>query len=124
MKYIITESKLESAIIDILDEMFPVEDVNWYHPYDYDEDTGEEGDDENRLEFYMGDYEDDNACFRWYDCQYFNQGASAHDLCPMVSIEYPFDKKLNGYFGDNWHEPFKKWFTKNFDLPVKTVAVL
>jgi hypothetical protein len=42
MKYIITESKLESAIIDILDEMFPVEDVNWYHPYDYDDDTGEE----------------------------------------------------------------------------------
>ena len=58
MKYIITESKLESAIIDILDEMFPIEDVNYYHPYDYDDETGEEGDDENRLEFYIGDYED------------------------------------------------------------------
>jgi hypothetical protein len=55
MKYIITESKLESATIDILDEMFPVEDINWYHPYDYDDDTGQEGDDENRIEFYMGD---------------------------------------------------------------------
>jgi hypothetical protein len=39
----------------------------------------------------------------------------------MVSVEYEYEKILNGYFNEMWYEPFKKWFTENFELPVKTL---
>ena len=123
MKYIITESKLESAIMDYFDELFDVSNINSTNPYDYDEDTGEEGEDENRVEFYIGDYGDEETCFRWYDCGYFKQDSHAQKICPTVTVESPYDIKLNGLFGDLWHEPFQKWFKENFDLPIKTVEV-
>jgi hypothetical protein len=65
MKYIITESKFEKTIMNYFDELFDIENLNWTHPYDIlDDETGEEGEDENRIEFYIGDYnEDDTGCF-------------------------------------------------------------
>ena len=121
-KYGINESKLDETIMNYFDEIFPWEEINWHHPYDYDEETGEEGDDENRIQFYIGDYDDgDNDCFRWYSCNYFNPGSPAQEICPTVTVEYSYTNTLNGYFGDKWEEPFKKWFTEKFDLPIKTV---
>jgi hypothetical protein len=52
MKYVITESKLEETIMNYFDELFNIQDLNWTHPYEYDDESGEEGDDENRIEFY------------------------------------------------------------------------
>ena len=105
-----------------LDELFDIQDLNWTHPYDYDDETGEEGDDENRIEFYIGDYEGtDEGCFRYYFCDYFNQGSPAKDICPIISLESQYTETLNSYFGDMWQEPFKKWIKLNFDLSVKTV---
>ncbi len=122
MKYTITESKLNEIIIDYLEKMFDVTDINWTHSYEYDDDGYEEYEDENAIIFYIGDYNGpDDGCFRWYGCEYFDEGSNAKDLCPIVQVEHPFDIQLNGYFGNNWHEPFKKWFTKHFDLPVKTI---
>jgi len=123
MRYVITESKLESVIIAYLDETFDVSDINWTNPYDIiDDETGEEGDDENRILFYIGDYNgDEDGCFMWYGCGYFDKGSKATELCPIIQLEHPYDLQLNGYFGDIWHEPFKKWFTHNFELPVKTI---
>jgi hypothetical protein len=121
MKYLITESKLEETIMNYFDELFDIQNLNWTHPYDYDDETGEEGDDENRIEFYIGDYENDDTCFRWYSCDYFTDGSPAKDFCPEVNIEGSYGTTLDGYFGDMWKEPFKQWLTKNFDLPVKTV---
>jgi hypothetical protein len=121
MKYVITESKLESAIITYLDEIFDVNDINWTYRYDYDDD-GFENEDENQIVFYVGDYNgEDDGCFMWYGCEYFDKGSKAKELCPIVQLEHPYDIKLNGYFDDKWHEPFKKWFTDNFKLPVKTI---
>lgn len=121
MKYLITESKLESAIINYLDEIFPVEDMNQIHPYEYNDETGEEGEDEYRREFYLGDYDDgDNTCFKWYDCRYFYWWEDKVG-CPIVQIETQYLSLLNGYFGDTWEKPFKNWFTKNFDLPINTI---
>lgn len=121
MKYVITESKLESAIITYLDEIFDVNDINWTYRYDYDDD-GFENEDENQIVFYVGDYNgEDDGCFMWYGCEYFDKGSKAKELCPIVQLERPYDIKLNGYFDDKWHEPFKKWFTDNFKLPVKTI---
>jgi len=121
MKYVITESKLESAIITYLDEIFDVNDINWTYRYDYDDD-GFENEDENQIVFYVGDYNgEDDGCFMWYGCEYFDKGSKAKELCPIVQLEHPYDIKLNGYFDDKWHQPFKKWFTDNFKLPVKTI---
>lgn len=125
MKYVISESKLEGLITNYLNEIFPVHNINWMHPWGYNENDEEddgEGEDVNRIQFYIGDYEEgENDCFKWYSCDYFNPNSHAQDICPTVVIESPFDNQLNGYFGDTWHEPFKKWFKSNFELPVKTV---
>ena len=125
MKYLITENRLEKFMFDYFDELFKPEEVNWHHPWGYNEngeEDDEEGEDENRIQFYIGDYEDgENDCFKWYSCNYFTPESYAQDVCPTVVIDSPFDRKLNGYFGDTWQEPFKKWFIKNFDLPTKTV---
>ena len=122
MKYIIAESRLDKVVTEYLNEIFPLDDVNYLNPIEYNDDTREEYEDETRVEFYLGDYEDgETTIFKWYDCGYFNPGSSAQDICPTVVIEHPYDDRLIAYFGDKWEEPFKKWFTENFDLPVKTV---
>jgi hypothetical protein len=123
MKYIITESKLEETIMNYFDEIFDIQDLHWTHPYDIlDDETEEEGEDENRIEFYIGDYADEETCFRWYACNYFNHGSPARDLCPELFVENPYATALNGYFDDMWKEPLKKWIKFYFDLPVKTVT--
>jgi len=121
MKYIISESKLEKTITNYLDLLFDVDNIHYTVPYEYNDETGEEGDDLTRMEFYIGDYENDDTCFRWYDCEYFSPGSYVRDICPTVTVEYKYENILNGYFGDMWKEPFRKWFIHNFDEPVKTV---
>jgi hypothetical protein len=122
MGYVITESKLDSVISEYINQTFDIDDINWTYAQEWDEDTEEFQEDETAIVFYIGDYNgDDDGCFRWYDCHYFNGGSKATELCPIVQVEHPFDIQLNGYFGDRWHEPFKKWFTDNFKLPVKTI---
>ena len=122
MKYLITESKLEESILYYIDKLFDITDINWTHPLDYDLETGEEWDDDNRVVFYIGDYEgEDKGCFYWYSCDYFNPNSPASEICPMVSVEVQYEKQLNAYFGDLWKEPFKKWFKEHFELPVKTI---
>jgi hypothetical protein len=122
MKYVITESRLEETITNYFDEIFDIDNIHYVNPLEYDDETGEEWDDDNRVLFYIGDYEgDDEGCFRWYSCGYFTPDSYAKDICPTVSLEYEYENTLNGYFGDAWKEPFKKWFKYHFDLPVKTI---
>jgi hypothetical protein len=121
MKYLITESKLEETIINYFYKLFPVDNIHSTNPTDYDGENGENYDDETRVEFYIGDYGDEDTCFRWYDCEYFYPDNQIKVSCPMVSVEHEYEKILNGYFNEMWHEPFKKWFTENFELPVKTI---
>jgi hypothetical protein len=74
MKYIITESRLDENILHYINELFDVNDINWTHPTEYDEETSEEWDDDNRVVFYVGDYEgEDEGCFYWYACDYLTQ---------------------------------------------------
>lgn len=122
MKYLITESQLDQAIIKYLDELFQVDDINFHYPLEYDEETGEEYEDEHRINYFIGDYEDgDNDIFKWYGCDYFNEGSHARTICPTVDVETKYSDILNGYFGDRWEEPFKIWFKRKFEDPVKTV---
>lgn len=119
---LISESQIDRLVFQYLNTLFDIAEINWTHPYDYDEESGVEGEDINRIEFYLGNYADGDTCFRWSSCDYFNKNSPAQDSCPEVVIESPYDEQLNNYFGDLWEEPFKKWFKENFQLPVKTVA--
>lgn len=121
MKYVISESRLEETITNYLDQLFDVNNINSTNPLEYDDDTEEEWEDENRIEFYIGDYGDEETCFRWYDCEYFAPNSYEREICPSVSLEYDYENTLNSYFGNTWKEPFRKWFIENFELPVKTV---
>lgn len=121
MKYVITESRLSKTITNYLDEIFDTENVHVTYPYEYDEETGEEGDDETRMKFYIGDYEDDNQCFYWYSEDYFDEGTKIKERAPIVVLNEKYLNILNGYFDKEWIQPFKEWFTYNFNEPVKTV---
>lgn len=121
MKYYISESKLEKTINNYFNILFDVDNIHYTVPYEYDDETGEEYDDMTRMEFYIGDYENDDTCFRWYDCEYFDDGSYGKNICPVVTVEYKYEQILNGYFGDLWKKPFIKWFIRNFEEPVKTV---
>ncbi len=121
MKYLITESKLEETFMNYFDNLFDIQDLNWTYSYEYDDD-GNEYEDDNRIQFYIGDYEgDDEGCFVWYGCDYFDEGSPAKDICPMISMESQYLNSLNGYFGDMWQETFIKWIDIHFDLQVKTI---
>ena len=122
MKYVITESRLEESILYYINEIFDVNDIHSTNPLEWDEETGEEWEDENRVVFYIGDYNgEDEGCFYWYDCEYFTPNSPASEKCPLVSVEIEHKKQLDGYFGNLWHKPFKKWFKEHFELPVKMI---
>jgi hypothetical protein len=122
MKYIIAESKLEESILYYINELFDVNDINWTYPLAYDDETGEEWDDNSRIVFYIGDYDgEDEGCFYWYACDYFTPHSTASRNCPIVTVENEYKNQLDGYFGNMWHGPFKKWFKEHFELPVKTI---
>ncbi len=128
MKFIIKESQLDSYVIKTLDEMFPEDEVHYFAPYKYDDETGEEGEDECRLLFYIGDYQgDDEGVFHWYDECYWDtdtwQGETQFNRSPIVDIEEPYNTRLYGMFGDLFKEPFKKWFEKRYGVKVKSVTI-
>lgn len=120
MKYIISESRNEKLIFNYLDKLFDVKNIHHHHPHEYDDFTEDEI--ESIIEFYEGDYSDDDFCFRYYACDYFKPETPAREICPEVALEYNKAYRLNSLFGNLWEEPFKKWFEKNFSLPVKTVS--
>jgi hypothetical protein len=53
--------------------------------------------------------------------EYFYAHADIKNRAPVIVMDDNYLLSLNGYFGDGWHEPFKKWLMENFNLPVKTI---
>ena len=51
MKYVITESKLNGVIIEYLDELYDISDINSVNPYQYDDETGAEWEDDHLMDF-------------------------------------------------------------------------
>jgi hypothetical protein len=125
MKYIITESQIDSLITKQLDIMFDVENINWTHPYGTGDDDYDHEDSE-RIEYYFGDYGDGDTIFYWYDKGYWGQNPDNYigytSKSPIVDIEEPYHSNLNALFGDKWYKPFKVWFEFNFEVPVKSVS--
>lgn len=118
MKYSINENRLNDVIINYISEMFPIKDINWTNPMEYED--FEEWEDENRIEFYLGDYGDGETIFRWYGCDFFDDPSNIP--CPQINVEYQYENSLNAYFGDKWKGPFVEWFRSNFP-DIKIVSV-
>lgn len=125
MDYIVGQSQLDELIKKQLYVMFDVDNIHSTSPYEYNDDTGEEYEDSTRIEFYVGDYGDEETVFYWYDKGYWGQDSESYNgyktKSPMVDIEEPYRGRLNGLFGNMWYKPFKEWFKENFDVQVKTV---
>ena len=127
MKIIITESKINTIISKYIDKMF--NDINYSYGYD---DDGNEVD--YAIEFYVGDYDDDDTIFRWYSEDYWDIEDDSHNLnsqkkkdeSPILDV-YDNNELIIGLidtFGDLWKEPLIKWFEEKFDLPIKTLELV
>jgi hypothetical protein len=125
MKYLITESQIDDLITKQLNTMFDVSNINSTHPYEYNDETGEEYEDNERIEFYFGDFGDEETVFQWYGKGYWGDNQNDYrgykTKSPIVDIEEPYQSNLNNLFGNKWYKPFKVWFEKNFEVPVKSI---
>jgi hypothetical protein len=117
MKYIINESKFDKIIFNLLDEMYPVYDISYYPPVDFDDESDYDSDGDCLLEFFM----DGKAIFEWADNCHFI------DYQPDRPLVYVFKNenslKLYSLFGSHAEEPFKDWFKERFGYPVNRVIL-
>jgi hypothetical protein len=105
MKVVITESRLEKAITDYLDDSF-YPDYNWgpeLHDF-YREDV-------ERFGGYDFEVNDEVAY------SYFNSGGYTKTLI----ISKWLTKRLTSLFGHLWEPVFIKWFEDNSGLEVKEI---
>jgi hypothetical protein len=122
MKYIITESKLNSAIYEYIDNLFKegkqIHMVKHTTPDDDDEVVG-------AYDFF---HKGEDELFIWTGEEYYERpyNKSAWTkwkaLAPVVEIvNYQKLDSLNNMFGDLWRPVFITWFENTFSLPVKTL---
>jgi len=123
IKESINESRLENIITDYFDTIFNLAEINWTHPLVMNDDD-EEYEDTFRTLFYYGSEFDDDVVFRYYDKGYFREGSRGDMESPILFIEGSPGTTFNSYFGDKWHEPFKKWFKEYFGLDIKTIDIV
>ena len=129
MKYIITESKLNSVIYEFMDELFGSE----IHTLPGLDDNGDELVD--AYDFVNDEYYDDGGSdylFGWTGGEYYESLTPNYITnyeyerlalqAPLVEI---FDKdalnQLNGYFGNTWKPVFKQWFKDKTGMDYKTL---
>jgi len=125
MKYVITESKLEGAIINYLDKTF-YPDYGWNENTrhgSYQEDVDRYGD----LVFFINDQDS----YIYYGCNanggpedefFASYGNLNNYKCPLLLIYPKVSEQLNSYFGDIWKPIFKKWFEENTGLTVNQIT--
>lgn len=126
MKYIITESRLEKAIMEYLDKEF-TPDYGWYGNMrtagTYQDDVDKWGD----LVFFINDidsyiYFGCNANGGPEDELFATYGHLHNYKCPLLSIYPAVSQQLSNYFGDMWKPIFKKWFEENTGLIVNQIT--
>lgn len=115
----ITESRRDKVMTEYFNELFNVAEMNWSHPVEYED--FDEYFDESRTKFYNGSEFDDDVVFYYYDETYFTPASGMQDKAPLIVVEDEYKRSLDGYFGDSWHDSFKKWFKEKFGLEIKTI---
>jgi len=128
MKYLITESKLNSAIYEYIDQLFhegkKIEMVkHTRHGNDTDEDVEVEV--EGAYDFF---HKGEPDLFIWTGKEYYDRPYNSslfdkwRELAPIVEIvAYEKVDVLNNMFGDLWRPIFIKWFEDLFSLSIKTL---
>lgn len=135
MKIIITESKMNSAIYNFIDELFVAKNGNTeiFKLDSVDEDGRAIVD---AYDFVNDDYYDDNGSdylFSWTGKEYYKtiyaQGlitkfeyekmASESPTCEIIDRDAT--NSLNSYFGDLWKPVFKQWFKDKTGMDYKTL---
>jgi len=126
MKYLITESKLNSAIYEYIDQLFhegkKIEMVkHTRHGDDTDADVEVEG----AYDFF---HKGEPDLFIWTGKEYYDRPYNSslfdkwRELAPIVEIvAYEKVDVLNNMFGDLWRPIFIKWFEDLFSLSIKTL---
>jgi hypothetical protein len=123
MKLIITENKLNNLILNYIEDMFPVNEINYT---EFEDENGNP--DDSAYSFYIGDYDDgEETIFRWYGKEYW-RGDDTEILrhrierSPVLFFEDSNNiDKLNAMFGDKWEPVFKQWFDEHFGLEINKV---
>jgi hypothetical protein len=134
MKYLITESKLNSAIYEFIDQAFASKDGNTeINTLPALDENGEEIN--NAYDFVNDDYYSDSGSdylFAWTGEKYYESltpsyitGSEFERLASQSPLVEIYDKdilnKLNGYFGDAWKPVFKQWFKDKTGMDYKTI---
>jgi hypothetical protein len=125
MKYIITENKLESAIISYLNDNF-YPDYGWKGNSKSDIGYQDEVDKWGEVDFYINDFDS----YIYYGCNsgekndknFEPSGKLEYYKCPLLLIYPRVSEQLNNYFGDMWKPIFKKWFEENTGLTVNQIT--
>jgi hypothetical protein len=129
MKFIIMENRLNNLVFNFLEEYFKDQEFNYSHPYGHftDEDGVEvEGEDPNAIEYYVGDYYEDDVTFRLYLEKYWTGTNATADKrrseSPLLTImDTGLEVSLDAMFGNKWENGFKLWFKDNFNQDVNRV---
>jgi len=127
MKYIITESKLNSAIYDYIDNLF--KEGKQIHMVKHiaraDDDTLSDEEVEGAYDFF---HKGEDELFTWTGREYYERTYNKSvwskwlELAPVVEIvDYGKLDALNNMFGDLWRPVFIAWVENTFSLPIKTL---
>jgi len=120
MKYIISENKLYQYIYKYIDDYYEYEDI---HSNPFHDDDGNPLD--IAIEYYIGNYSDDNTIFRLYRKEYWTPSEYNQfkiDNSPILMIEdEKFSSYLNSLFNKRWIPVFKDWFMDKFGEHIKTI---
>ena len=131
MKVIITENKLTNSIYNYIDETFNPNDMDWVYGLGIDDDGYVDIDKENEnfLIFFNGEWEgeeDSDSVFHYFNVDFYDKNDPSHkpfrDKTPILEVLGDYGRHLDIMFDNHWHEPMKKWFQDNFNLPVKTLS--
>jgi hypothetical protein len=131
MEYKIEENRINKLVFDFLEDYFKNDEIHYHHPYDqYRDEWGDEveGENPNVIEYYIGDYYEDDLLFRLYFKDYWTGTNSTADKrrseSPLLTItDNNLENSLDGMFSEQkvWEEGLKIWFTYKFDLKVNRV---
>ena len=131
MEYEIAQERLNKLVYDYIEGYFKNDEINYSHPYDqYRDEWGDEveGENPNVIEYFIGDYYEEDLLFRLYFEDYWTGSNSTADKrkseSPLLTIlSNKFEESLNSMFNDIafWEDGFKLWFVEKFDLKIKRV---
>lgn len=121
MKYILTESKLQSVFNSMIKEYSDLEKTEKsYDWYNYDKNRYV---DLNCVNFYMNieeDWEDDSWILQ-YQSEPGDIGTKEQVPILRYSPFWPFKNQME-MFGERFETLLKNWFEETYNLPVKTVT--